>query len=121
MVDKAEENLSLIEKRGFGVENDGLGQGPESFVVQVGVVEEGVSLMENEVGLRVENNDLGQGPESIVVQVGVVEGDLVGRQLSVVVHSVDAGAVAGSGVDVWRGLDGRRELDDWMMQKKVSE
>jgi len=36
------------------------------------------------------------------------------RQLGVVVDSVDAGAV-GSGVDDWRGLD------DWMMQKKVSE
>ena len=111
------------------IENEGsskvdLGQGfvvgkIESFVVEAGVVEEGVNLIEKG-GSGVENNHLGQGPQSFVVQVGVVEEGMGCRQLGVVVDSVDAGAV-GLGVDDWRGLDGWRGVDDWMMQKKVSE
>jgi len=40
---KPEEGLSLIENEGsLEVEKDDLGRGPESFVVGVGVVEEGM-------------------------------------------------------------------------------
>jgi len=70
--------VSLIEKE--GVENDDLdlGQGPASFLeIGVGVLEEGVTLIEKEGGPSVENNDLGQGfvvgkEGSLVVEVGVV-------------------------------------------------
>jgi hypothetical protein len=99
----------LIEEGGSEVENDD----PESFVG--GKPEEGLSLIENEGVSRVERNDLGQGPDSFVVEVGVVEEGMGRRQLSVVVDSVDAGAVGG--VDDWKWVDGWRGL----MQKKVSE
>jgi hypothetical protein len=45
----------LIENEGGSrVENNDLGQGPESFVVEIGAVEEGVISIENEGGSEVE-------------------------------------------------------------------
>jgi len=61
---------------GSRVENNDLGQGPESFLVgkiEVGVVEEGVSLIEKE-GVENDDLDLGQGPASFLeIGVGVLE------------------------------------------------
>lgn len=115
-VEIVEEGLRLIEE---GVESDNLGQKPDSFVVQVGLVEEVVSLIENDGGSRVENYGLGQGAGSFVVEVGVVE-ERMGGKLGVVVDPVDADAVA-ERVDDWKRVDGWMGLDDWMIQKKVSE
>ena len=70
-----------------------------------GIAVRGVILMENEGGSEVENDVLGQGAESIVVvSVGKIEAGIVEE----VVDSVDGGAISS-------------EVNDWVVQKKISE